>query len=110
MLKNLLLEAVLEFFVGHFTGIAKALTIHREHAAVTIRDVFGAALRIMALCLPFATFPAWLRGAVISLLALSFLLRVIEVAVTLFLMRKPAPAAQAATQASPVELESEAMA
>jgi len=109
VLKSLLLEAVFKFVAGHFTGIVKALTIHREFARVEIRDVVGAALRIMALSLPFAGYPAWASIAVVSLLGLSFLLRIAEVAITLFLMRQPARTV-AAAQAQPVELESEAVA
>ena len=109
MLKRLLLEAVLTFVTGHFTGIVKALTIHREFTRVELRDVFGAALRILALSLPFVHFPAWVSIAVISLLVFSFLLRVAEVAITLFLTRQPARTVTAA-QAHSVELESEAVA
>ena len=108
MLKTFLSEAILKFVTGHFTGIVKALTIHREFTRVEMRDVIGAALRIMALTMPFVSFPTWLSIAVISLLALSFLVRIAEVVITLFLMRRPARTA--ATQAHVLEIESEAVA
>jgi len=110
MLNTIFSDVLVRFFAGHFIGIIKALTIHREFAVVQWRDLFGAALRILALALLFVEAPGWLRVTVICLLALSFLLRVGEVVVTLFLARQPVPATSTATPAPPVELESTAAA
>ena len=76
---SLIAAAARDFAFGHFIGIAQALTIHREHASVTVRDVFGALARLLLLSGLFIDLPAAVLYAACAVLAISFMLRVVYV-------------------------------
>ena len=82
---SLIAAAARDFAFGHFIGIAHALTMHREHASVTVRDVFGALARLLVLSGLFIDLPAVVLYAGLAVLAISFMLRVVYVIASLTL-------------------------
>jgi len=107
---KILWEVVFKFATEHFSGIVKALTIHREFAVIEVRDVFGAALRIVAIASFFVGLPTLVDIVVFSLLALSLLLRVTEATITLWMLHEPVSVVDTAVQSQEAELDSTATA